>query len=313
MKYIKLSDSERVGEFNIPDDIIESADDNTFIVVSDSVELPKRFPDTHKGDYGRLFIVAGSVGYTGAPALCAKAASRFGAGLVYLGVPKRIYDILAVKVDEEMPFRLPDDNKGQIAANAASEILRRAKEADAALIGPGLGLSQAITELMASIVRLIKTPLILDADGINAIANDIDALRDAVCPLILTPHPGEFRRLGGDPSPGNRMPSARAFAKEYGCAIVLKGHRSISVFPDGSAYINTTGGPAMAKGGTGDVLAGMIAALTAQKFSVKDAVINSVYIHGLAGDLCAAEYGEYSVTASDIITRIPHAVYAVRS
>ena len=301
----------RVRDIGIPGDVIGSAVSYVSAVMQEDVSLPQRRPDSHKGDYGRCLIIAGSVGYTGAPSMCARAASRTGAGLVYLGVPKPIYDIMAVKLEEEMPFPLPDDGHGRLSPNAGSEILQRAGQSDVCLIGPGLGKSAEITELVTSAVQLIKTPIVLDADGLNAIADNIDALDKAVCPLILTPHPGEFIRLGGDLSAGDRLNAARSFAHEHGCVLVLKGHRTITAMPDGTAYINTTGGPAMAKGGSGDVLAGMIAALIGQKFAISDAVSTAVYLHGLAGDMCAADYGEYSVTASDIITMIPHAVKTV--
>ena len=278
-----------------------------YAVMPEDIHLPHRRPDSHKGDYGRCLIVSGSVGYTGAPALCARAASRMGAGLVFLGVPEPIYEIMAGKLDEEMPFPLPYDGNGRLAANAVDELIRRAGECDAVLIGPGLGRSPEITELVATMIRSVRTPIILDADGINAISDDIGILSKASCPLILTPHPGEFMRTGGDLSSGDRLRAARDFAQTHRCVIVLKGHRTITALPDGTVYINTTGGPAMAKGGSGDVLAGMIAALVGQKFSFMDAAVTAVYLHGLSGDFCAAEYGEYSVTAGDIITMLPKA------
>jgi len=301
----------RVCDIGIPHDIISGAISPVYAITSDDVILPHRRKDTHKGDYGRCLLAAGSIGYTGAPALSARAASRMGAGLVYLGVPEPIYPIMAAKLDEEMPFPLPADKQGRLAANSAGELIRRASDCDVLLLGPGLGTSPEITELVLSIIRLAKTPIILDADGINAISGHRDILDMAACPLILTPHPGEYVRLSGDLSSIDRLRSAREFALTHKCVLVLKGHRTITALPDGSAYINTTGSPAMAKGGSGDVLAGMIAALIAQKFPLKEAVTTAVYLHGLAGDICASELGEYSVTASDIIESIPRAVLRV--
>ena len=298
----------RILDIGIPREILDSATSSVFAVLQEDIDLPQRKPGTHKGDYGRCFIVSGSVGYTGAPALCARAASKMGAGLVYLGVPEQIYSIIAAKLVEEMPFPLPCDRQGRLASNAAGEILRRAGECDACLIGPGLGLSGETTELVRSAISIIKTPIILDADGINALAGDVDHLYRAAGPLILTPHHGEFVRLAGNVPAAERLRLARTFAAQYGCYLVLKGHRTIAAMPDGSAYINTTGGPAMAKGGSGDVLAGMITALIGQKLPIKNAIIAAVYLHGLAGDLCARKLGEYSVTASDIIAAIPNAV-----
>ena len=302
----------RVCDIGIPNDIVESVVSDVYAVMPEEIHLPQRRPDSHKGDYGRCLIIAGSVGYTGAPALSARAASRMGAGLVFSGVPDSIYNIMAMKLDEEMPFPLPSDGKGKLAANAGGELLRRAEECDVCLIGPGLGRSEEITELVTSMLRIVNKPIVLDADGINAIMDNIDVLGKAVCPLVLTPHPGEFARLGGDISSGGRLAAARSYAREHGCVLVLKGHRTITATPDGKAYINTTGGPGMAKGGSGDVLAGMIAALIGQKFLIKEAVITAVFIHGLAGDWCAAEYGEYSVTAGDIISMLPKAILSLR-
>jgi NAD(P)H-hydrate epimerase len=285
----------------------ETNQKHVFRVTAESIRLPRRMPDTHKGDYGRCLVVAGSVGFTGAPALAARAATRMGAGLVQVGVPERIYNIIAAKLDEEMPFPMPDDGHGRLAANAAGEFLRRAALADACLLGPGLGSSPELGELVTSVLQIVRTPTVLDADGLNAIAENIVALENAACPLVLTPHEGEFERLGGEIM-GDRLEAAREFAMAYGCVLVLKGHETITAAPDGTAYINTTGGPAMAKGGSGDVLAGMITALIGQQFPPLEAAISAVYIHGLAGDMCAEGLGEYSVTAGDIIKMLPAAV-----
>jgi NAD(P)H-hydrate epimerase len=151
----------------------------------------------------------------------------------------------------------------------------------------------------------------LDADGINALSGNIDVLDMASCPVILTPHDGEFRRIGGDVSTGDRLPEAVKFAVAHGCVLVLKGHRTITAMPDGSAYINTTGSPALAKGGTGDALAGMMLGLLGQGFALKDAVLAAVYLHGLAGELCAARYGEYSLTPGRLLESIPDAMKSV--
>jgi len=301
----------RVRDIGIPGDIIDGAVSYVYAVMHDDASLKRRRLDSHKGDYGRCLIISGSLGYTGAPALAARASSRMGAGLVFLGVPEAIYNIMAVKLDEEMPFPLPADKHGRLAANAAGEILHRAEQCDVCLIGPGLGRSPEITELVASIIRIVKTPIILDADGLNAIIGKTEVLEKAAGPLIITPHPGEFARLGGDLSSGDRLRAARTFAHKFGCVLVLKGHRTITALPDGTAFINTTGGPAMAKGGSGDVLAGMIAALIGQRYAIRDAVSTAVYIHGLAGDMCAAEFGENSVTAGDIVAMLPRAARSV--
>ena len=316
----------RVRDIGIPHDLMEAAHlpspepcplspvpSKTFAVMPEDIKLPRRRPDSHKGDYGRCLIIAGSVGYTGAPAMCARAASRMGAGLVFLGVPEPVYTIMAVKLDEEMPFPLPDDGEGKLTADAGNELLRRCAECDAVVIGPGLGRSPGITELVTFLLHNVKTPVVLDADGLNAIAGNIDILEKAACPLILTPHLGEFARLGGDLSGKDRLSAARDFAMSHNCVLVLKGHRTITALPDGTAYINTTGNPAMAKGGSGDVLSGMIAALVGQKFQGWEAALTAVYLHGLAGDICAAQYGEYSVSAGDMTAMLPKAIKQLRN
>jgi len=372
----------RVCDIGVPQEALNRVVSHIYSASPKDLHLPRRKQDSHKGDYGRALIIAGSIGYTGAPALSARAASKMGAGLVSLGVPSSIYDIMAVKLDEEMPFPLPDDENGHISSNSASEILQRARKSDVCLIGPGLGVSDGISELVESIIRIANTPLVLDADGLNAIAKNPDILNQTTCPLVLTPHPGEFERLGGKLSnedlfdngsgvnlnteedddgfeidesvfdddifddntydeimhaqmsdwtspieigqkpagqqrtkltPVDRLRAARDFASKYGCILVLKGHRTIVALPNGIAYVNTTGGPAMAKGGTGDVLAGMITALIAQKLPIVHAVATAVYLHGLAGDICADKFGEYCVTATDIIDMLPQAIKEIET
>jgi NAD(P)H-hydrate epimerase len=310
----------RVAQIGIPAELINNAETDCYAVTAGDISLPHRQRVTHKGDYGRDLIVAGSVGFSGAPILAAKAASMTGAGLVCVGVPETIYQIAAVKCDEEMPFPLPCTTEGSLASLAVYAILDRLKKADVCLLGPGLGRSQSVDEIVSAVIKSSGIPLILDADGINAVAGNIDILDEAKCPIVLTPHAGEFMRLsssisayGGDAAERNRLDEARRFAVQHSCVLVLKGHRTITALPDGTAYINTTGGPAMAKGGTGDVLAGMITSLIGQKFPLKDAVLAAVYLHGLAGDMCAVLYGEYSVTASRIIEQLPQAIKSVIS
>ena len=209
-----------------------------------------------------------------------------------------------------MVFPLPDTDDGLLSGQALGTILERLDKSDVCLIGPGLGRSEDIGKLVPAVVAASRIPLVLDADGINAVSGNIDILDEAGCPVILTPHPGEFKRLGGSRD-SDRVSAARRFAAKHGCILVLKGHRTVTALPDGTAYINTTGGPAMAKGGTGDVLAGIITALIGQHFPIKDAVLAAVYLHGLSGNICAETLGEYSVVASDIIRTLPKAIKKV--
>ena len=268
--------------------------------------LPVRPRAAHKGDFGKLFVLAGSEGYTGAPVLAARAALRAGAGLVYLGVPRNIYPIVAVKCDEAMPFPLPEDY---------SAILERARGCDAAVIGPGLGRGSQMEKLVLSLLADLDIPVVLDADGINALAEHIDILDRRTAPTVLTPHEGEFSRLTGCALPiRDRLSAARDFAGDHGCILVLTGQGTVTAAPDGSAWINASGNPGMAKGGSGDVLAGMIAALLGQKHlrrarrvgdNTAELAADAVFYHGAAGDARARTLGEYAMLPTDLIEAIP--------
>ena len=262
------------------------------------IRLPRRAANSHKGDYGRLFILAGSRGYTGAAALCARAAVRGGAGLVTVAVPEDSYPIVAVKCDEAMVWPLPEDD---------GAVLEKAKGCDAALIGPGLGQGERTGRLVLALLRTLNCPVILDADGLNIVSGHIDVLDGRAGETVLTPHEGEFSRLTGCPLPvRDRAGMARRFAQAHRCTLVLKGHRMVTAFPDGTCAVNPTGNPGLAKGGSGDVLAGLMAALVAQ--GLENAVPAAVWIHGRAGDLAAEDKGEYGMTPSDVIERIPCAI-----
>lgn len=260
--------------------------------------IPHRNRDSHKGDYGRVHILSGCVGYTGAPYFASEAALRSGSGLVYLHVPEEIWSVLAVKCQETMVFPLREDS-----------ISEKLSEADAVLIGPGLGRDPLRDFRTRKLARELPTALVLDADGINAFSGHIDVLKARKGRLtILTPHEGEFSRLlGGNLAELDRAAKAARFARDSGCIVVLKGHRSISAFPDGTLYVNTTGNPGMAKGGSGDVLSGMILSLLGQGIAPEQAVPAAVWLHGRAGDLCASRLGEYGMTPSDLLRAIPEA------
>ncbi|MDR2615825.1 MAG: NAD(P)H-hydrate dehydratase, partial [Oscillospiraceae bacterium] len=242
----------RLCGIGIPRSVVEDVPSLVSAVEAGDITLPRRAPDTHKYDYGDALIIAGSVGFTGAPALAARAATRAGAGIVRLGVPEAIYGIVAGKCSGEIVFPISGSVRG-----VRDEISARGARADAVLIGPGLGDAAIARELAEGALLSLKCPVVLDADGINALEGHIDILDAARAPVILTPHDGEFRRIaGGDALIHGRLSAARRFAVEHGCVLILKGYRTITALPDGSAYINTTGSPALAKGGTGDILAG---------------------------------------------------------
>lgn len=298
----------RVADIGIPSEALEDAATDVFAVGAEDVFLPARPKISHKGDYGKLLIIGGSVGYTGAPVLCALAAARSGAGLVSLGVPSEIYEITAGRLYEPMPFPLGDDG-GRLSAKALPVITEKLSNSDVCVIGCGLSRSDDITELVRSIVSSSEKPLVIDADGLFALGNDPQIIKSAQKPPVLTPHEGEFARLGGVLT-GDRVSDARSFAKSRECVLVLKGHRTICAFPDGEVCIMPAGNPGMAKGGSGDVLAGVIGALLGQ-LSQKQAVITACVVHALAGELCAERMGEYSMLPTDIIETIPEIMKSI--
>lgn len=266
--------------------------------------LPVRNRFAHKGMFGKVLLLCGSVGYTGAAAMAARAALRTGSGLIFLGVPGGIYPILAAKLDEPIVFPLPDDGYGRISAKALPELQWRLRSCDACLMGPGLGKSEEIMEVAVGLLRDSRAPVVVDADGINVLSGHIDLLRGAACPVVLTPHEGEFARMGGDLKNHTRQEAAEQMAEETGCVILLKGHETI--ITDGKeTYVNKTGNPGMATGGSGDVLAGILVSLLGQGLKPLEAAASAAWIHGSAGDLCAAEIGEYGLTPSDMIRAIP--------
>lgn len=273
------------------------------------VRLPKRVRESSKRDYGRLLILAGSRGYTGAPSFASRAAVRGGAGLVWLGVPESIYAVTAVKNDEAMPFPLPCDAQGRLTAEALPEVEARLERMSCLAIGPGLGRSAGVTEFVQGALAASRVPTVVDADALWALSRDMSSLEDAACPLVLTPHEGEFAMLGGLLD-GDRVASARRFASRWGCTLVLKGSGSVVAFPDGECYVNQTGNPGMARGGSGDVLTGLVAAMLCQ-LPFRDAVRAAVYLHGLAGDMAAGELGEYGMTPTDMIRLLPAALKTV--
>ena len=267
-----------------------------------SSKLPERPLGSHKGNFGRILLLCGSRGYTGAAALAAMGALRSGAGLVYLGVPECIYNIEAVKLNEAIVLPLQDE-QGMLAADSIRDIETLLNKMDCVLIGPGLGQSAGTLEVVLSVLTHFDKPVILDADGINLIGEHKDILRGRTSPTILTPHEGEFCRLTGQ-MPVDRMKQASDLANLLGVIVVLKGHNT--VITDGAhTYINTTGNPGMAVGGSGDVLAGIITSLVGQGITPIDAAACATWIHGAAGDICAAEIGQYGMLPSDMLNVLP--------
>lgn len=272
------------------------------LVTNEMVRLPQREQDSHKGDYGKLLIVAGSEGYTGAPVFAAEGALCSGAGLVYLGVPRDVYPIVAAQCSSAMPFPLPDDTE---------QLVERARSCDVVLAGPGMGRSPQAQQLVFRLMEEVEGPLVLDADGLNALEGQTQRLRARTGLTVLTPHDGEFARLAGCSLPLNdRVEQAAQLAQDTGCVVVLKGHETLTVDPQGRMWRNTTGNPGMAKGGSGDILAGMIASLLGQKQLTGcvscpgELVAWAVYLHGAAGDAAAAQYGEYGMLPDDTLAAV---------
>ncbi len=264
--------------------------------------LPRRKPDTHKGDYGRVLVVAGSPGMCGAAVLAGEAAYRAGAGLVYYACPASVRDVISIK-----------QTCGVVRAfeerTAAEQILEHAAGCDAAVIGPGLSRAEPVARAVHEVVARIEIPFVLDADGLNAVEMDPELLARGKAPRVLTPHPGEASRLvkmNVAAIQEDRREAARQIAKRFLAVAVLKGHRT--VVTDGEkVFVNRTGNPGMATGGSGDVLAGAIAALLGQKLAPFDAACLGVEAHGRAGDAAARERGEVSLMATDIVEALPRA------
>lgn len=264
--------------------------------------LPDRNPWGHKGNFGKLLLLCGSRGYTGAAFFAAMGALRAGAGLVFLGVPESIYGIEAVKLNEPVIFPLPDAG-GRLSADAVPEILTRLPQMDAVLVGPGLGQSEGTLAVVRAVLEKAECPVVVDADGINVLSAHRDLLRGRKSPTILTPHDGEFARLGGVIGE-DRMAAAAALAEELGCVVLLKGHETC--ITDGTdGYINPTGNPGMAVGGSGDVLAGVITALLGAGLPPLEAAACGAWLHGAAGDRCAAELGQYGMLPTDMLSALP--------
>jgi NAD(P)H-hydrate epimerase len=288
---------------------------------SDAVSLlPERPAYSHKGTFGHVLLVAGSRGKTGAALMAAKACLKSGAGLVTIGVPESLVHTFQSRVTEEMILPLPDNGSGTVSCEAADPILSfSGKKASVLAIGPGLSLNKDISLLVCKLIAESNIPVILDADGINAVSGKERILKKSRVPVILTPHPGEmagllrqnteYRTPGADrirkDIENNRIETALTFAKKTNTCLVLKGVPTVTASPEGQVFINSSGNQGMATAGTGDVLTGLIASFMAQKMLPQDAAVAGVYMHGLFGDAAAARKGTRSLVASDMINIMP--------
>jgi NAD(P)H-hydrate epimerase len=278
-------------------------------IVTQLTSLPARSPTDNKGDFGKILIVAGSRGMSGAAILCGRAALRGGAGLVRCAVPAEILPIVAGGDPCYLTVPLIPDGEGRVAEEAVAPLLAAAKGQDVLAVGPGMGRSAGVTAVVFALLESTSLPMVLDADGLNALSGQTQQIASRQAPLIITPHPGEFARLLGTTVAevqANRSALARQFAWEHRVIVVLKGHGT--VVTDGlRLYINKTGNPGMATGGTGDVLTGLIAALLGQGMEPFTAAQLGVHLHGLAGDLARERLGEPSLIATDLLKYLPGA------
>ena len=270
--------------------------------------IKERARDAHKGDYGHVFVVAGSIGLTGAAYLSSMAALLSGSGLVTLGIPKNINPIMEEKLTEVMTRPFPETSEQTLSIKALSEIKKFTKNVDVVAIGPGLSRNKSTQQLVRKMLAMIDKDIVLDADGINAFEGKANLLKRHKQNLVITPHPGEMSRLIGESTRAiqkRRIDIAKRASRNYNCVTVLKGARTVVANPKGEIYINETGNPGMATGGVGDILTGMIASFIGQGLEPYGASKVAVYIHGRAGDLAMREKGEISLIATDLLNKLP--------
>ncbi len=287
-------------------------------VLKDTMEmkniLPKRKKVSHKGTYGKVGIIAGSLGMTGASYLTTTSCLRSGSGLVYTLTPKSLTNIMEVKTTEAIIKPVEDNNKGHFIPDSIKEIKKAIDNVDVLAIGPGMGVDNGRIKLLKEILRYTNLPIVLDGDGLNCVSQCRDILIKYNGDIVITPHPGELSRLlniGIDEIQSNRIESAKKASKIFGVITVLKGANTIVCNKKGEIYINNTGNPGMATAGSGDVLTGIITSLIGQGLDLMDSAKLGVYLHGLSGDLASHDKGEYGLISSDIIERIPYAIKTI--
>jgi len=302
-----------IADIGIPASVIEEIDGPWLeLLTRERMRelVPARASDSHKGDFGRVLVIAGSIGRTGAAHLAATGALRSGAGLVTIATPRSCVPILAAMAPEYMMEPLEETAAGTIDFSAVDRVLD--VKADVIAIGPGLGQDPSTVAFVHAVVERSGVPLVMDADALNAFSGDPERLagRDGV-DVIVTPHPGEMARLLSltiEQVQADRLDRAREFASSHRCHVVLKGHRTVIAGPEGRSFVNLTGNAGMATGGTGDLLTGMIAAWFAQLLDAEAACKLAVYLHGTAGDLAEADEGEVALLPSDMAARLGDAV-----
>lgn len=304
--FMKQNEKDKIVSKCISKTNVEEDDIITYNYVKSAI-VP-RDSKTHKGDYGKIFIVAGSKGLTGAGIMASKAALRSGGGLITLGCCESLNSIFEVALHEVMTLPLAD-NGVSLTKDASDKIIEKANDSSVIAFGCGLSNTPDIYNILKKIIREVNVPIVIDADGINALSRNINILKSAKAPVILTPHIAEFSRICGlsvDEINADIKNIASDFAKKYNVTLVLKSHNTIVAKSDGTVKTNILGNPGMATGGSGDVLTGIIASLVGQ--GISNAAECGVYVHSLAGDICAEEKGEYGMIPGDMIENIPYAI-----
>ena len=302
-----------VADIEIPKIVYQRSGIRTWYVQQTDVRrmLPRRPPNAHKHSVGKILVLAGSRGLTGAAVMSCNSAMRAGAGAVVLGIPKSLLPVVSKKLTEVMPNPLEETEEQSVSRKAIPEINRFVSWSDIVVLGPGLGRNKETEEAILELIETIKKPLLIDADGLNALAIDPIIVKKRKAETVLTPHAGELSRITKLPTEEiekDRVGLARSESKALGSYLVLKGSPTVVGTPSGDVFINSKGNPGMATAGAGDVLTGTIAALWGQHISAAEASICGVYLHGLAGDLAKEKYGEMGLTATDIIEAMPRAV-----
>jgi len=302
-----------IKDIGIPSAICNGLLIDNNLITKDMVAkiLTKRKGDTHKGTYGNGLIVAGSAGMTGAAILSATAAMRMGAGIIRVAAPESVNTVLENRLTEVITVPLRETKKGYMGIDDIDKVTGLIQLSNVIAVGPGCGTTLELQNLIRNVLENSNIPVVIDADGLNVLSQKIEFLSHAKAPVILTPHPKEFSRITGlsvEEINSNRINTAREFATKHQLYLVLKGSRTVVAYPNGEIYVNCTGNPGMATAGSGDALTGIITGLLAQGLEPNKAVAAAVYIHGRAGDFAAAEKGEYSLIAGDIVEAIPSVI-----
>lgn len=305
-----------VKDIGIPEKLVNAEKTPLNFIVKEEITsmFPERAEDVNKGTVGKVVVVGGSVGLTGALYMAGLSALRSGCGLVTLAFSQSLYNIIACKSTELISKPLPENSNKALGAKAEEDIIRLCETHDALALGPGLGRDKETARLVKNLINRVKIPVVLDADGLNLISDNVDILKNKKASFVLTPHPGEMSRLTRmnlEDVQKNRIEVASKFAKKYNVILVLKGARTVVADPSGEIFINSTGNSGLASAGTGDVLTGMIASFLARGGTALNSAIIGVFLHGLAGDLAKDDKGECGMIAGDVIDNIPYAIKKV--